>query len=111
MFLQILMLTRQNKCHAAYFFNTRVSPNGFLCSGVDSVMFGVIVRKAELGRFIVSLQRGDLPEGLARTSSTWDRWSHWKSRAAWVRLWLYCLLGPQESHCNFLGPDAPRGAN
>lgn len=34
MFLQILMLTTQNKCHAAYFFNTRVSPNGFLCSEV-----------------------------------------------------------------------------
>lgn len=34
MFLQILMLTRQNKCHATYFFKTRVSPNGFLCSEV-----------------------------------------------------------------------------
>lgn len=34
MFLQILMLTKQNKCHAAYFFNTRVLPNGFLCSEV-----------------------------------------------------------------------------
>ena len=32
MFLQILMLTRQNKCHAAYFFNPCVLPNGFPCS-------------------------------------------------------------------------------
>lgn len=49
MFLQILMLTRQNKCHAAYFFNTCVLPNGFLCSGrgVDRVLGGVDAQEAE----------------------------------------------------------------
>lgn len=51
MFLQILMLTRQNKCHAAYFFNTRVLPNGFLCSEglTQCSVVSLHRRKAELG--------------------------------------------------------------
>lgn len=48
MFLQILMLTRQNKCHAAYFFNTRVLPNGFLRLEVWTVLGGMGALEAKL---------------------------------------------------------------
>lgn len=54
MFLQILMLTRQNKCLYGLFFNPCVLPSGFPCSGADSVLRGVIARKeGRLGRSVV----------------------------------------------------------
>lgn len=56
MFLQILMLTRQNKCHAAYFFNTCVFPNGFLCL---EVLTECVVLWMHKGQKWKATQRGD----------------------------------------------------
>lgn len=68
------MLTRQNKCHAAYFFNTLVSPNGFLC--LEGCRLGAArwdCTKARAGKARCWLQTGDeSSEGLAETSRTWD---------------------------------------
>nr|CRZ26251.1 Bm11762 [Brugia malayi] len=64
------MLTRQNKCHAAYFFNTRVSPDGFLRLEVCAVLGGVDAQKAKLKGHT---HRGDSPEALPGNSSSRDR--------------------------------------
>lgn len=69
MFLQILMLTRQNKCHAAYFFNTCVFPNGFLCSEVLTECVVLWMQERQSWK---ATQRGDLP-GLPGNSSARGR--------------------------------------
>lgn len=72
MFLQILMLTRQNKCHAAYFFNTCVFPNGFLCSEVLTECVVLWMQERQSWK---ATQQGDLP-GMPGNSSAWGRLIH-----------------------------------
>lgn len=104
MFLQILMLTRQNKCHAAYFCNTRVSPNGFPCSEV--LIQGCLVclqdEQGWGGRRLlqtVTCQRGRLSlESLGHVAPVGN---HRRLGQALALL----LAGPWGSHCTFLGPS------
>lgn len=105
MFLQILMLTRQNKCHVAYFFNPCVLPSGFPCS--EALTQCCVVwspgRKAELGRSVFATNRW-LLRGLGQDPQYLGQVYLVENQKRLFKSWLHCFLGPQSSLCSFLGP-------